>query len=125
MKVLVIEDVRVERTILKHWLEELGCEVIEAANGNEGYDAYYDHRPDLVITDIVMPEKEGIQMMISLQTDFPGVKIFAVSGAGVEDPGEYLSLAKEVGALRTFAKPVEKRELLDAVLEFFPAANPN
>ncbi len=125
MKILLVEDVRVERTILKRWIEELGCEVIEATNGNEGYDAYYDHQPDLVITDILMPEKEGIQMMIDLKGDFPDVKIFAISGAGVKDPGEYLSLARDMGALRTFVKPIDRGELLAAVVEYFPEINPN
>ena len=55
MKILLVEDIRVERAIYKKWLEELGCEVIEASNGNEGLDRYYDHRPELVISDIIMP----------------------------------------------------------------------
>ena len=124
MKVLLVEDVRVERTILKHWLEELGCEVIEASNGNEGLDLYYDHKPELVITDIIMPEKDGVQMLIELQREYSGVKIFAISGAGENDPGEYLPLVQSIGVLRTFVKPVDKEELLAAVMDFFPEANP-
>lgn len=125
MKILLIEDVRVERKILKRWLEELGCEVIEASNGNEGLDLYNDHLPDLVITDIVMPEKEGIELMIDLRRNFPDIKIFAISGAGVRKIGEYLPLAKGVGALRTFVKPIDKKELLDAVKELFSNAELN
>jgi len=125
MKILLVEDIRTERTILKHWLEELSCEVLEASNGNEGLDLYYDHRPELVITEIVMPEKEGVQMMIELQRGHSGVQFFDISGAGVKEPGEYLPLAKGVGALRTFVKPIDKGELLGAVLELFPEANPN
>ncbi len=125
MKILLVEDVRVERVIMKRWLEELGWEVVEASNGNEGIEQYHDNLPDLVITDIAMPEKEGIQMIIDLKGDFPDAKVFAISGAGIKDPGEYLALARDVGALRTFVKPVDKVALLDAVVEFFPAANPN
>ena len=125
MKILLIEDVRVERKKLKRWLEELGCEVIEASNGNEGLDLYHDNLPDLVITDIVMPEKEGIEMMIELRKDFPDIKIIAISGAGIKEPGEFLDLAKHLGAMRTFVKPIDKGELLDAVLELFPEANLN
>ncbi len=124
MKILLVEDVRVERTILRHWLEELNCEVLEAANGNEGYDLYYDHRPDLVITDIIMPEKDGVQMLIELQREYPDIIIFAISGAGEKEPGEYLPLVQSIGVLRTFTKPIDKGELLDAVLELFPEANP-
>ena len=120
MKILLIEDAGQARRLMKKWLETFGCEVIEAANGNDGLDLYHDHRPELVITDIIMPGKDGIQLMIELRRDFPDVKIFTISGAGVKDPGEYLTLAKDVRALRTFVKPVDKQDLLDAVLEFFP-----
>ena len=120
MKILLVEDVRVERAIYKKWLEEIGCEVIEASNGNEGLDLYYDHRPELVISDIIMPEKDGVQMLIELQREYNGeVKTFAISGAG-EEPGEYLPLMQNLGVLRTFVKPVEKDEFVDAVKECFP-----
>ena len=125
MEILLVDDVRVDRTILKHWLEELDCEVIEASNGNEGLDLYHAHRPELVITDLIMPQKDGIQMMIELQREYPDVKIFAISGVGAKKPGEFLPLAKGVGALRTFVKPVDKRELIDAVLELFPETTTN
>jgi YesN/AraC family two-component response regulator len=124
MKILLVEDIRVERLKLKHWLQQLNCEVIEASNGNEGLDLYHAHRPDLVITDIVMPEKDGVQMMTALQRKYPDVKVFAISGAGVSRPGEYLHFTKGL-ALHTFAKPIDKEVLLDAVLELFPEANPN
>jgi CheY-like chemotaxis protein len=123
MKILLIDDAGQARRLTKKWLEELGCEIIEASNGNEGLDLYYDHQPDLVITDIVMPEKDGIQMMIELRRGFPDVKIFTISGAGAKHPGEYLSLAKDVRALRTFVKPIDKGELFAAVLDFFPELN--
>ena len=117
MQVLLIEDMRTERTIIKRWLEMLGCEVIEAANGVEGLDLYYGNDPDLVVTDIVMPEKEGIELMIELRKESPGIKIFAISGAGVKEPGEFLGLASHLGALRTFAKPIDKIEFCEAVME--------
>ena len=125
MKILLVEDAGQARRLMKKWLENFGCEVIEASNGNEGLDLYYDHRPELVITDIIMPGKDGIQLMIELRRDFPNVKIFTISGAGVKDPGEYLSIAKDVRALRTFVKPIDKEALLDAVLEFFPETKQN
>ena len=123
MKILLVEDIRVERLKLKRWLEALRCEVIEASNGVEGLDLYHAHRPELVITDIIMPEKDGVQMMIALRRKYPGVKVFAISGAGVRKPGEYLHFAKGV-ALRTFTKPIDKGELLAAVMDFFPETNP-
>ena len=124
MKILLVEDIRVERLKLKRWLEELRCEVIDASNGVEGIAQYYAHGPELVITDIIMPEKDGVQMMIAIRREYPAVKVFAISGAGAKKPGEYLHFAKGV-ALRSFTKPVDKGELLGAVLELFPEANPN
>ena len=125
MKILLIEDVRTERAILKHWLAELDCEIIEASNGVEGLALYRDYLPELVITDLVMPEKEGIETILSLTKEFPDVKVFAISGAGLKEPGQYLPLANKIGAVRTFAKPIDKEELLAAVVDFFPEANPN
>lgn len=125
MKILLIDDAEQARRLLKKWLVDFGCEVIEASNGNEGIDLYYDHRPELVITDIIMPEKDGIQVMIELRRDFPDVKIFTISGAGEKYPGEYLYLAKDVMAIRTFVKPIDKGELLAAVVDIFPEFNPN
>jgi len=125
MKILVIEDVRVERKILKQWLEEAGHEVIEAANGVEGLARYHETLPDLVITDIVMPEKEGIELMIDLLKAAPDLTIFAMSGAGNNEVGEYLPLAKCVGAIRTFSKPIDKLELLNAIASLFPRSTPS
>ncbi len=125
MQILLIEDIRTERKILKRWLNDLGCEVIEASNGNEGLELCYTHKPDLVITDIVMPEKEGIELMIELRGDFPDLKVFAISGAGIKEPGEFLELAKHLGALRTFAKPIDKEAFCQAVIGLFPVSNAN
>ncbi len=98
--------------------------MVEASNGNEGLELYHAHKPELVVTDLVMPDKEGVEMIISLVERFPGVKIFAMSGAGLKESGEYLPLAKQIGALRTFTKPIDKEKLLAAVMDFFPEANP-
>lgn len=125
MKILLVEDVRVERMKLKRWLQELSCEVIEASNGNEGIDLYGDHRPDLVVTDIIMPQKDGIQMLIELQREYPDVNLFVISGVGEKEPGEYLPQVQHIGVLRTFAKPIDKGELLAAVVACFPEAKPN
>ena len=120
----MVEDVRIERTKLGHWLQELNCEVIEASNGVDGLDLYHAHRPELVITDLVMPEKDGVTLLMELKEEYPDVKIFAISGAGLKEVGEYLPLAQRIGALRTFPKPIDKEELKAAVMDFFPETNP-
>ncbi len=71
-----------------------------------------------------MPEKDGVQMMIAIRREYPAVKVFAISGAGAREPGDYLYFAKGV-ALHTFAKPIVKDQLLSAVAEQFPESNPN
>ena len=119
MKILLIEDVRVERKTIKRWLERFGYEVIEASNGIEGIKHYHDHAPDLVISDIVMPEREGIELIIDLKKADPQAIIFAISGAGRER-GEYLSIAEGIGAVRSFVKPIDMNELLNAIKTFFP-----
>jgi len=125
MKILLVEDDRITRLKLKRWLQELNCEVIEASNGNEGIDLYHDQRPDLVITDIIMPEKDGIQMLLELQREYSDLNFFFISGVGEKEPGEYLPQVQNIGVLRTFVKPIDKGELLAAVVECFPEAKPN
>ena len=121
MKILLVEDIRVERLKLKRWLEELRCEVIDASNGVEGIAQYYAHGPELVITDIIMPEKEGIEIILALRKGYPDVPIIAMSGGGIKPPDGYLKMAKLSGAQATFEKPIKKEELLNAIkkaLEF-------
>lgn len=125
MKILLVEDDRVTRLKLKRWLQELNCEVIETSDGNEGIDLYNDHRPDLVVTDIIMPQKDGIQMLLELQREYPDVTVFCISGVGEKEPGEYLPMVKDIGVLRTFVKPIDKDDLLAAVVECFPEAKPS
>ena len=124
MKILLVDDDRIARMKLKRWLQELNCEVIEASNGNEGIDQYGDHRPDLVITDIIMPQKDGIQMMIELQREYPDLNIFVISGVGEKEPGEYLPQVEHIGVQQTFVKPIDKDELLAAVVACFPETKP-
>jgi len=75
------------------------------------------HSFDLIITDMVMPEKEGIETIQELRQGFPDIKIIAMSGGGQVGSGEYLHIAKMLGAQRTFAKPVEQEELLKGIRE--------
>ncbi len=117
-RILVIDDNDEFRGLMRRWLEGAGYEVVDASNGNEGIKLYRKRPADLVITDMIMPEKEGLETMVELRRDFPDVKIIAVSGGGFEDPKNYLESAKLIGgALRTFTKPFQKEELLEAIEE--------
>lgn len=115
--ILVIDDEPLVRELLKAMLEGAGHEVTVAADGDAGMAAYRRRPADLVITDLIMPGKEGIETIRELVQGVPGIKIIAISGGGRLDPHGYLGLARKLGAARSLAKPFERRELLDTVAE--------
>ena len=114
-RILIIDDDVQVLDMLGQTFEQEGYEVIIAANGKEGIRLYREDPADLIITDLIMPEKEGIETIRELKRDFPDVKIIAISGGGRLDPEGYLHTAKMLGANRTFTKPVKREELLKAV----------
>ncbi len=116
-RILVIDDDIQVRQMLKQILERAGYEVADAPDGKEGIRLYRDEPADLIITDIIMPEKEGIETILELRREFPDVKIIAISGGGRFDPGVYLETAEKFGVARTFGKPIDRKELLDAIQE--------
>ena len=121
-RILVIEDEGDVRSLYSRILKHAGHDVIEAPDGNVGLDLYRENPADIVITDIIMPEKEGIELIIELRRDFPDVKIIAVSGGGQRmESATCLSLAKGLGAARTLAKPFSQQELVDTVREVLDA----
>ncbi len=113
--ILVIDDERPVRAVLRQMLEKEGYEVEEAPDGAAGMKLLHDHLHDLIITDLFMPEKEGIETMIEVRRHFPQVKIIAISGGGRAGALDLLPMAESFGALRTLAKPFERKELLEAV----------
>ncbi|MBN2410128.1 response regulator [candidate division KSB1 bacterium] len=116
-RILVIDDEEEIRDILKKMLELEGYEVITANNGNEGIKLYNQHPADVVITDIIMPDKEGIETIIELRNKFPNVKIISISGGGRIGPNDYLTMSKKLGAERSFTKPFERKKILKAIEE--------
>lgn len=117
-RILIIDDEEMFRQMLRQMLELAGYEVAEAADGAQGIEAFRRQPADLVITDIFMPEKEGIATIHELKKDFPELKMIAVTGGGNKRCGfEYLQFAESVGADRTLNKPFERQEILDAIEE--------
>ena len=114
--ILVIDDEASVRTLVRQVLEEEGHLVNEAADGEEGLAQLQSTPIDLVITDIFMPHKEGIETIRELRRQFSGVKIIAISGGGrqscLEPP---LSEAKLFGAHHILAKPFTPQELVTVV----------
>ena len=114
-RILIIDDESQIRSMLRLMLERVGYEIAEAPDGIEGIRRYRENPADLIITDLIMPNKDGIGMIIDLKKEFPKVKIIAMSGGGVNRPEGYLDGAKKLGATRTLTKPIDRDEMLKAV----------
>ena len=111
--ILIIDDEETIRVLLRSALQAEGYEVAEAVNGREGLERYRDRPADLVITDIVMPELNGLDMLLELTREFLHAEVIAISGAGEEK--NLLDVAKLLGARQTFQKPFSVPQLLSAV----------
>ncbi len=116
-KILIIDDEAPIRKMLTKLFEKNNYEVILAINGNQGIKLFKENSPDLIITDLIMPEKEGLETIREIREINPDMKIIAISGGGVVDPEIYLNLASKLGAVRTFTKPVDNDILLSAIKE--------
>jgi DNA-binding response OmpR family regulator len=113
--ILVIDDDEQSRAFLRDVLEFAGYEVYDACDGRQGISCFRQSSIDLVITDIVMPEQEGLETIIALRREQPGIHIIALSGGGARNNLDYLVSANMLGAERTFAKPCSRKELLEAI----------
>ena len=116
-RVLVIDDEPYNLLMLKKMFEKEGYEVDIAINGDEGIRMFSKYPADIVITDIVMPEKEGLETIREFKQTNPDLKIIAISGGGRIDSKEYLDSARLFGAARIFRKPFKQREMVNAVHE--------
>ena len=115
--VLVIDDEGRLRELVREILEEAGHQVIDAPDGKVGLRACLEHRPDLVITDLFMPEQEGIETIRRLRTEAPDVRIIAMSGGGTYGFVGTLDGLEALGAVATLRKPFRNEDLLRRVAE--------
>lgn len=119
-RILIIEDDPLTREWLESLLTRNGYVVDSATNGQEGIDLFRSNQAELVITDIVMPEKDGIETITDLKRHYPSVKVIAISGGERRPEGvsrNYLHSAKLLGANRAMQKPIANEDLLSAVRE--------
>ena len=123
-RILIIDDEPQIRSMLTLMLEREGYEIVEAADGVAGIKIYRQNPADLIITDLIMPNKDGIGMIIDLKKEFPDVKIIAMSGGGLNKPDGYLKGAKKLGAACTLTKPIDREEMLNAVRETLKESPP-
>lgn len=113
-KILVIDDAKFMRTVIKKIVRELGHEPVEAANGREGLEKINSERPDIVLTDIIMPEMDGPEMLTFLRDVHLDANVIVIS-ANIQDAIKDQCL--DLGVSRFFGKPPDKEELGKAIDE--------
>jgi DNA-binding response OmpR family regulator len=126
-KVIIIDDEEDIRVVLKEVFVRAGFDVRVASNGDEGLNLLREESADLVITDIIMPGKDGVQTAYDIRMEFPKTKIIVMSGGGNAAPQDYepsaiattayLASATEIGADLTLTKPFDRHELIKAANE--------
>lgn len=110
--ILLIEDDGELREMLKIALMRRDHVVLEAVNGKEALIHFKPGVTDLVITDLIMPEEDGLKVIIKIREMKPGIKVIAISGGGKAGPGSYLNLAKALGADTAYSKPFSVNDLI-------------
>ena len=116
-KILIIDDDATIQLVFSQFLTSLGHEIMQAENGIEGMDMLQKTRPDLVITDIMMPEMDGLEILMQLRKTHDAVPVIAISGGMRALPVNFLQQAKLFGARYVFEKPVPLDVLRNAVTE--------
>ena len=114
-RVLIIDDDAPTRRMLRQALERAGYAVVEAQEGQEGLQHCQAAHFDVVITDILMPDKEGLETIRDLRRGFPDVKIIAMSGGGYLGTLNFLDVAARFGAQSTLQKPFSLRKILETI----------
>jgi CheY-like chemotaxis protein len=114
-RILVVDDEPQMCRLLREALERAGYTVDDACDGLHALSRFAANQPDLVITDIIMPQREGLETIQALRRKCPSLPIIAISGGGRQSPDNYLTLASNFGANRVFAKPFRVEDVLSAV----------
>lgn len=123
LRVLVADDVVEIQQLVTLWLGELGCEVTSVANGRQALEVLRRREIDLLITDILMPEMDGLEVLNEVRRAHPRVRLLAMSGGGVHlHASDCLKLAKSLGAHGVLLKPFKREQLL-AVIDAILAAS--
>jgi CheY-like chemotaxis protein len=121
-QILLIDDDDTFRETLSLALVGFGHAVIEARNGKEGLKILSQANPDLLITDIVMPEMEGLELVMKTRGVRPQMKIIAISGGGQKGSLDYLQAARLMGATKIIPKPFHPDVISAAIEELLPNA---
>jgi len=114
-RILIIDDEQIVLEVLRKILELEGYEVATAANGDEGIELFSQKPFDLVITDMVMPEKDGLQTILDLRKETPDLAVIAMSGGGTISKERYLAVAGYLDGIITITKPFSLESITGAV----------
>ena len=114
-KILVVDDEEQIRLMLSQMLSHEGYEVHTAENGEDGMREIGRHAFDLVITDMIMPVKDGLKFIMELVRDYPDLKILAISGGGAIKAERYLTMAGYLGDIATLEKPFNRETILELI----------
>jgi CheY-like chemotaxis protein len=123
-QILVVDDEEAVREALRRILEPEGYRVVEAAHGGIALELFRQHPIDLVIMDLLMPEQEGLETILTMRRLSPQIKIIAISGGGRYGMTYLLEVAAKFGADRIFAKPFDRQGLLAAIGELLAGRTP-
>lgn len=113
--ILLVDDDNQFRSFMAEMLSDNNYNAIEAENGETGLEKYFADKPDLVITDIVMPEKEGIELILTVRQDNESVPIIAISGGNLGNADSYLGMAQKLGVNATLTKPFAMDDILKEI----------
>lgn len=119
--VLIIDDDHQMRSLLREALLIAGIEVETAADGAEAMHLFNSRPFKVVVTDIVMPDMDGFEVIFALRKVQPNAKIIAISGGGRLDATDYLVTAQSFGVNATFSKPIHRKALIAKIQEFLSA----
>ena len=119
-RILLIDDDAPAREMLRQMLERAGYDVVPAPSGREGLQHYQTSAIDLIITDILMPDQDGLETIQELRRLTPAAKIIAISGGGQSGLLDLLPIAEKLGAQWTLRKPLRRQELLEAIHQLVP-----
>lgn len=114
-KILFIDDEEAVRTLARRMLESGNHKVIEAADGVTGLKAFEEEKPDVIVTDIIMPNADGLEVIREIRRQDPEARIIAISGGGRLPDQTYLRYARKFGATAVLAKPFTPEQLLSLV----------
>ena len=123
--ILIVEDDKDLREMLKISLLARKYTVLEASNGKEALLRFKPLVTDLVITDLIMPDEDGLKVIMKIKEIKPSIKVIAISGGGKAGPGNYLNLAKALGADEIYSKPFSINELIKKIAELLNTEHPD